>query len=147
MPGIPFIVSKKCFKNKVIGYSCAAALVLLAKFLTDLVNQGHYNLDWYARLIMYLPMILFYYFAILLIWFTYIMNKYYIDIYENYIEGKAKKDGKVVYFHIKSSCIMRVFSNAENFTITFTDSLDNTYELPLHFLYFHDAYKYLMTLD
>ncbi len=132
-------MKKTVTRNRIIGYSLAAIIYILAEILTFFVNRGnYYYLDLFALTVMCLPLVVLKYISFFLIYFTYSKNKYYTDIYADHIEGVGRLNGKTTYFHIRIFAMEEMHGKTEKTNAIFIYTYDdNEYELLLNGRHYH----------
>ena len=124
-------------RNRIIGYSLAVVLYILAEFI-NYVN--YFNFGLLALSIILLKCISFF-----LIYFTYLKNKYYIDIYDDHIEGVGRLNGKTSYLYIKFFAMEEVHGEIEKTNVIAIYTYDeNKYEIPLNSRYFDAVLQQLL---
>ncbi len=139
-------MKKQIMKNRIIGYSLAVLLYILAEILIFFVNKGnYYYLDLFALTVMCLPLMILKYISFFLIYFTYSKNKYYTDICDDHIEGIGRLNNKTTYFYIKFLAMEEIYGETEknNVIVIYTYD-DNKYELPLNSRYYHIVFQQVL---
>ncbi|MBR5157732.1 MAG: hypothetical protein IKW59_08205 [Clostridia bacterium] len=125
-------------RNRIIGYSLAALLYIVAEILIFFVNKGnYYYLDLFALTVMCIPMVFLKWISYFLIYFTYSKNKYYIDIYDDHIEGIGRLKGRTTYLYIRFFAMEEMHCKEKSNAIFIYTYDDNEYELLLKGCHYH----------